>query len=366
MSYNNTVLTITDVSTPDPFVVQAHGRYYLTFTAGDHVEVWCSDNLLTLGSNCEKTTVWRPPPNTHYSGGVWAPELHDIGGRWYIYVACENPPEGNKSHRMYVLGGPPSTQTPCVPDWEFLGPIQGLPPQQWAIDGTVASIGGYLYFIYSGWPFDNHQLSDKVQELFIIRLTSATTAAGPAVCICQPREHWERSDASAINEGPQWLSSPDGGWQGIVYSCAGSWTRDYKMNTIRYLGGDPVDPRSWSKSRRPLLTARGPNGGGPYGPGHGSFVQTMGETWAVFHGTDRETDGWENRKARVQRVVWTAEGPYMSGTVGRLVGNEAAFLAVSTGGGFPGSQGGGQQNVFSRSKRLSGFMDKMKKKINEF
>lgn len=42
----------------------------------------------------------KPPPGTEYSGGIWAPEIHVIDGRWYCYVACENPKEGNKSHRV--------------------------------------------------------------------------------------------------------------------------------------------------------------------------------------------------------------------------------------------------------------------------
>ncbi|KAF2091643.1 glycoside hydrolase family 43 protein, partial [Saccharata proteae CBS 121410] len=299
---------------PDPFVTFAHGKFYLTYTAGDRVEVWCSNSVLDF-HNASKHTIWRPPPGTHYSGGIWAPELHALNGRWYVYVACENPKEGNKSHRMYVLGGPPADSDPCNGQWDFLGPLRGVPPHQWAIDGTVAHLNGQMYFIYSGWPLDGHGDNDKVQELFIVRMLNPEEADGsrPPTRISKPDHPWEKSGPSGINEGPQFLQSPDGSWQGIAYSCAGSWTRDYKMNTIQYRGGDPLHEGSWHKSDKPLIQEAKGDDNGPHGPGHGNFVPIGNETVAVFHATDRPTDGWENRKARCQRVTWSRHGPEMGG-----------------------------------------------------
>ena len=72
---------------------------------------------------------------------------------------------------------------------------------------------------------------------------------------------------------------------------------------------DPQDPSTGTVVLHRKETPR-PDGAGPYGPGHGSFV-SIGprESVAVFHATDAPTDGWENRKARCQRVVWTPNGP---------------------------------------------------------
>jgi GH43 family beta-xylosidase len=280
-----------------------------------------------MSKNCTKTVLWyaethlhdcyfkltlsprHPPPNTDYSAGIWAPELHSINGRWYVYVATEYKHDGNKSHRMYVLGGPPSSSDPSSSfQWEFLGPIRGMPMTQWAIDGTFFSLNGRSYFVYSGWPMNDPSLSDSIQELYIIEMNGPTTAVSAPFLISQPLAPWEKSDRSSINEGPQFLSSPDGSWVGLVYSCAGSWTQDYKMNTLRYIGGDPLNRASWHKSDTPLLEKKH---GGPFGPGHGSFISENNQTLAIFHATDRDNEGWENRKARVQKVDWTAEGPKM-------------------------------------------------------
>ncbi|KAI1392751.1 glycoside hydrolase family 43 protein [Hypoxylon trugodes] len=322
MQYDNSTLTITSVGTPDPFVTVFRGRYYLTFTAGNRVEIWSSQSLADIESSASRHVVWTPPQGTDHSADLWAPELHALHGRWYVYYAAANPAHGNKSHRMYVLGGPPASEDPCIGQWEFLGRIHEM-PDQWAIDGTVFELNGDTYFAYSGWPLDNpDESSDLVQQLFIMKLGDPTSAASAAIVISIPQHPWEITHEGngtdhGINEGPQFLRSPDGGisWQGLVYSCAGSWTHEYKMGMLQYIGGDPLDPESWRKGEEPLVQTR-KHGTGPFGPGHGSFVNVAGEIVAIYHATDSPTDGWENRRARAQRVAFTEEGPYMGRSFG--------------------------------------------------
>lgn len=220
---------------------------------------------------------------------------------------------------MYVLGGPPSTEDPTQGQWQFLGGIRGM-HNHWAIDGTVIELNQELYFVYSGWPMDNHTESDLIQQLFIMKLEDPTTAAGPPSVISAPTYPWEFTWDSAgvhgINEGPQFLTSPNGMWKGLVYSCAGSWTHEYKMAVLYYTGGDPLHHQSWLKGQEPLIQAE-PNGRGPWGPGHGNFLTLGEDTVCIFHGTDDPADGWNNRKARCQRVVFTDNGPYMGVYCGR-------------------------------------------------
>lgn len=266
-----------------------------------------------------------PPPGTHHSNDLWAPELHCLHGRWYVYYAACHPQSGNKSHRMYILGGPPAASDPIQGHWEFLGPIENMDQAQWAIDGTVIELDHQLYFVYSGWPFDNPGESDLIQQIFILRLSDPTTAASPPTLLCKPEAPWEWTADHGINEGAQYLAAPDGSWRGVVYSCAGSWTKDYKMNTLQYVHGDPLDVASWRKGTKPLIQ-NGNHDKGPWGPGHGSFVHVGQETVSIYHATDGHGDGWNNRKARMQRVVFVDGQPYMSGVVGHLTSDYAEFL----------------------------------------
>lgn len=283
----------------------------------------------------DKITIFRAPPDTDHSQGLWAPELHDIGGRWYVLYTAEDPKIGIDSHRMFVLGGPPSNVDPCVPHdakdspWQDLGHIGGMRTDQWAIDGTYFWADGGLYMAYSGSPIGIHPAQAKVQELFVVHMSSPTSADSAPSLISSPTESYEYSGDRGVNEGPQWLMSPDGGWRGLVISVSGTWTQDYKMLPLTYLGGNPLDPRAWGKWRKPLCE-KGRGMRGPFGPGHGNFINVNGETIAVFHATDGPRDGFENRKARAQRVAWTREGPSMGGHVGPVVPDLNAFNAGPT------------------------------------
>ena len=113
---------------------------------------------------------WAPKDQA-YSGDVWAPELHNLNGRWYVYLAAADPKHGNKSHRMYILEGPGADESPLVPDaWKFFGRVGGLPDDQWAIDGTVITLNGTMFFVYSGWPPGVHE-NESRQEIYIIQMT---------------------------------------------------------------------------------------------------------------------------------------------------------------------------------------------------
>jgi GH43 family beta-xylosidase len=231
--YNDTILTITNSSCADPYVLWDKGTYYMTFTCGGHIEIWSADSLFDFEKKCKKNIIWRPPPDQPYSADLWAPELHSIHGRWYVYFAADDPKHGNKSHRMYVLAGPPAEEDLLEPSkWNFFGRMAGLPEDQWAIDGTVITLGGSMLFAYSGWPFGT-SANESRQEIYIIEMVSATECTGHPIRISTPDLQFEFSGSSGINEGPQFLASPDGRWMGIVYSCAGSWTHEYKMNIGR-------------------------------------------------------------------------------------------------------------------------------------
>lgn len=238
---------------------------------------------------------------------------------------------------MYVLGGPPCTSDPHDKSaWEFLGPIRNLDQRQWAIDGTVFELDNALYFAYSGWPLDRapDDYDERTQQLFIARMADPLTLSSPPVMISAPDNPWERSGDAGINEGPQFLSSPDdtNPWRGLVYSCAGSWTKDYKMATLQFRGGDPLNPSSWKKSSKPLLQNSDKHDKGPFGPGHGNFVRVGDETMAVFHATDGPGDGHSGRKCRLQRVVFGPEGPHMGGCVGEVTRDLGIFSSGSAGG----------------------------------
>lgn len=193
----------------------------------------------------------------------------------------------------------------------------------------MITLNHQLYFIYSGWPLENPNGSDLIQQLFIVGMDDPVTANSPPTLLCAPDEPWERTGDHGINEGAQVLESEDGEWKGIIYSCGGSWSSEYKMNTIRYLGGDPLDVKSWQKGTKPLIQTAN-HDKGPWGPGHGSIITIEGQLVCIYHATDNKNDGWVNRKARMQRVLFTKDGPHMGEYVGPLTRDWDLWLGKSS------------------------------------
>src|SRR5687767_5435235 len=82
-TYTNPLLP----SGPDPWITQVDGTYYYTHTLGDRIALWRTNNIANLAA-AKEVVVWTPPktgPNTH---SIWAPELHRIDGKWFIYYSA--------------------------------------------------------------------------------------------------------------------------------------------------------------------------------------------------------------------------------------------------------------------------------------
>ena len=85
-------------SGPDPWVAQKDGYYYYTETQGNKISIWKTKKISDL-KNASITTVWTPPAGSAYSDDVWAPEIHFIQNKWYIYFAADSAGH-DETHRL--------------------------------------------------------------------------------------------------------------------------------------------------------------------------------------------------------------------------------------------------------------------------
>jgi GH43 family beta-xylosidase len=283
----------------DPWVIRRGGRYYCCRSRGGSVWVGRSARLQEIGRG-PWARVWTPPLGTSYSRNLWAPELHYLRGRWYIYVAADD--SQNRNHRMFALEG--TSQDPQAP-FRFKGKLAAT-PDRWAIDGTVLEApGGTLYFVWSGWE----GFEDVAQNLYVAPMSDPLTVGGERVCISKPEYAWEKHGKPLVNEGPEVLRSGDGLF--LIYSASGSWTDDYCLGQLTWTGGDVLDPKSWVKKPTPVFSRTAK----VFGPGHASFTKSPDGTqdWIVYHAAKRRGAGWD-RDVRIQKFTWNPDGSPRFGT----------------------------------------------------
>ena len=274
----------------DPCVIYHNGCFYHCFTK-DSKEIRITRSLTLKGLlYSPETVVFRPEEGTEYSKELWAPELHVIGGKCYIYVACDD--GNNYNHRMYVLAN--GSADPLRP-YRMAGKLCDA-TDKWAIDGTVFRFGGKLYTAWSGWEGDEN----VCQNLYIAEMRDPLTVSSERFLISRPEKDWEkigctgRRDSPFINEGP--CAYIKDGKLRIIFSASSSWYNGYNLAILEFLGGDIFDKSRWKKSDWPALSlADGFNG-----PGHCSVFTFGPRDYIAFHVfDDGKTEGWHNVHAEI-------------------------------------------------------------------
>ncbi|MFC0228851.1 glycoside hydrolase family 43 protein [Serratia aquatilis] len=284
----------------DPWVVHhSDGYYYYTQTTASNITLWRTTDLSDL-DNAEQKVVWMPKPNSVNSEHVWAPELHYLDGRWYIYFAAS---AGDMTkQRMYVLQ---SENSDPFSDYHYPAATQSGKiadaSDKWAIDGTIFEFAGKRYFIWSGWEGD----TNEQQRLYIARMATPWQLIGERVELSRPEFVWEQVGTPQVNEAPQVLLNPKG-QAFIVYSASGSWTDDYCLGLLLFNGGDPMVAANWSKHPTPVFSKN--ESADIYGPGHnGFFTDNLGQSWLIYHAAKFKGAGWA-REIHMQPFGWHANG----------------------------------------------------------
>jgi GH43 family beta-xylosidase len=283
-------------SGPDPWIVRDGQDYYYLNTLGDRIAIRKTRDLGKL-AEAEEKTVWRPPADGPNAQSIWAPELHRIRGKWYIYYSAAAAGHDDDSHRgIFVLEN--AARDPQTRSWTDRG---RLATRNAGIDGTTFTHAGKRYFVYSPYVGGDSNLA-------IVEMANPWTLKGAESIIARPDQAWERQGGRQILEGPEFLRGPKGQLY-ISYSGSACWSDDYAIGLLRApAGANPLDPAVWTKAPRPVI-AKSPTHG-IYAPGHNGFFTTPGgEHWIVYHansGPDMKCTG--KRAPRIRRVTFGRNG----------------------------------------------------------
>lgn len=301
--------------------------YLFTCSTNDNITLWRSKALTDNWDEAETRVVLNPDPNSAepWSTDLWAPEIHNISGTWYIIFTAtpdaDNPPPLQDAqcpincpainHRMFVLGG---GSDPWTSNFSLKGMLNTY--DQFAIDGTYFLHDGQMYHIYSCWET---QTSAWPANLCITHLSdpwTVDTNFADRRIISVPNEPWERvpygrpDTRLATNEGPQQLVNPTTGQNFVVYSAARVDTPFYCLGMLELVGNDPMQYQSWRKHREGCVFHQN-TATGVYGTGHASFTTSPdgSEDYVVYHAqTTPNPTANLYRTVRTQKFTWNNDG----------------------------------------------------------
>ncbi|KAI9741005.1 MAG: hypothetical protein M1834_002716 [Cirrosporium novae-zelandiae] len=268
----------------DPFMVYYDGYYYLTTTTWDNIQITRATTLTGLKTATAKT-VWTDSTASRCCN-IWAPEIHQIDGTWYIYYTAGISADTGSQHPHVLEGGSSPWDS-----YSYLGQLS----TDWGIDGTVAEINDKNYFLWSC-------IDDSDQCICLAQLTDPSTI-GTKHIISRPTRSWEDVGAD-VNEGPNCITHDSTVY--CTYSASYCWTSSYALGLLTLTGSSPTASGAWTKTGPVFSSANG-----NYGPGHNAWFLSPdeSETWQVFHATTESSGACDgNRYTMAQKVTWDSDG----------------------------------------------------------
>ncbi|MCR4596551.1 MAG: family 43 glycosylhydrolase [Lachnospiraceae bacterium] len=297
----------------DPYILKADdGSYYFTASVPeyDRIILRRAETLEGL-KDIPETEIWHKHESGPQSIHIWAPELHFLFGKWYIYYAG-----GDKDDiwaiRPYVLectGSDPiddawveKGKMTCAADDEFSF-------RAFSLDATVFEVKDSWYYIWA----EKTGVGKQISNLYIARMKNGYTLDTVQVLLTTPDYDWERR-GFWVNEGPAVIKR--NGRVYVTYSASDTGI-NYCMGMLTASeDSDLLDPLSWKKERYPVLCSSAEHT--VYGPGHNSFTtDSEGEDILVYHArTETEIVGDPlynpNRHTMLMRIRWVDDRPVFS------------------------------------------------------
>jgi GH43 family beta-xylosidase len=246
----------------DPHIYKhTDGFYYFTATvpAYDRIILRRATTLQGLATATE-TTIWTRHATGEMANHIWAPEIHYINGKWYIYFAAGHSDDQWRI-RMYVLEN--SSANPLQGTWIERGRIV-TNWDSFALDATTFVHNGVRYLV---WAQSEPGINAN-SSLYIARMgANPWQITGSQVRISTPTLSWE-TRGYRVNEGPAVIIR--NGRVFLTFSasatdanyCMGLLTADANANLL--------SASSWTKTPTPVFQSNARTG--EWGPGHNSFT----------------------------------------------------------------------------------------------
>lgn len=288
----------------DPHILKhTDGYYYFTATVPEYDRIVLRRSRTISGlATAAESVIWKKHTSGDMGAHIWAPEIHFIDGKWYIYFASA-PANDVWKIRMWVLEN--TGANPLAGTWAERGRIV-TPIDSFSLDASTFTHQGTRYLV---WAQSNPDVGNN-SSIYLARMANPWSITGPQVEISRPTYDWE-TRGFKVNEGPSVLQR--NGHLFLTYSASAT-DANYCMGLLTAsAGSDLLAAASWKKSPRPVFTSDDTTK--QYGPGHNSFtVAEDGHTdLLVYHARQYKDITGDplndpNRHTRVQALGWKADG----------------------------------------------------------
>lgn len=291
----------------DPFILQKDGLYYFIASVPeyDRLEIRRADSLIGL-RQAQPITIWKKPKTGPMSQLIWAPELHFLSGKWYIYFAATHTQDldelGMFQHRMFILEC--SAPDPLTGKWIEKGQMK-TQFDTFALDATTFNHQGKQWYL---WAQKDPDIIGN-SNLYLCEMENPWTLKGQPIMLSKPEYEWE-CRGFLVNEGPAVLKHNDKLF--ITYSASAT-DENYCMGLLWIdIHADLYNLSNWHKSPTPVFSTSYENH--QYGPGHNSFTKdSNGNDILVYHARNyTEIIGDPlydpNRHTRIKVIKWTDNG----------------------------------------------------------
>jgi GH43 family beta-xylosidase len=288
----------------DPWVyLHSDGYYYFTATVPEYDRLIIRRAKTIEGLvDAEEKVIWEKHESGPMGSHIWAPEIHYIDGKWYIYFAAGGA-EDVWAIRMYVVEN--ESANPMEGEWVEKGQVK-TEWESFSLDATAFEHNGKLYQVWAQHP----PSLEGNTALFIAEMENPWTIKQPQVELTRPEYDWE-VQLFKVNEGAAVIKR--NGKIFMTYSASGT-DHNYAVGLLTAdEDADLLDPDSWTKSPVPVFKTSEENG--IYGTGHNSFTTTPDGKYDLFvyHARSyKEIDGDPlndpNRHTRVQVLEWAEDG----------------------------------------------------------
>lgn len=294
----------------DPYIYKHEdGMYYFTASVPEYDKIILRQSKTIAGlKEAEEVTIWKKHEKGSMSKHIWAPEIHYLDHKWYIYFAAGEEEDIWKI-RPYVLEC--ADQDPITGTWIEKGKMQCAKEdefsfQAFSLDATVFENKGNYYYVWA----EKVGVGKQISNLYIAQMETPWKLKTVQVLLTTPDYDWERVEFW-VNEGPAVLKHD--GMIFLTYSASSTGACYCVGMMSASQDSDLLDPLSWKKSRVPVLVTDKEKG--IYGPGHNSFVKSEDGTKdiMIYHARPYEEvignplyD--KNRHARILEVKWMENG----------------------------------------------------------